>query len=189
MSGSAAENTGNSSEFAAYVARYGIEQRLLQRHRARLLIGLGATAVVVLYNGLHPHAANEFARRMSIAGVICTVHLALCLIALSWWSLRLRRQLLRAQPGNVRDQVWQVVTFVHRWGNALLFIAATGHGVLVLGTLLGLSVFSAHGAMLLMSLVPMLVVLIHGLIEAPTLPRLLAIHDRAAAAWTGRVTN
>jgi len=160
---------------AAFIASHGVDRRLLRHHRMRLLLGLGATVLVVFYNLLHTHATNAMDLRLATARMLVGIHLACCLVALLACTWRLNRQ-LHAQPGSLRDQVWRVASFSHRWGNLLLFLSATGHGVLILGTLLGLNLAAPDGSILILTLVPTMLVVIHGLFEAPTAARLVRIH-------------
>jgi hypothetical protein len=162
-------------EFSAFLARYHIDLVLQKRHFMRLGIGMVASLVVLSYNVFHPHAAAEMRERSNTAEWIILIHLMLCLAIITVYGWRLRRE-LRRQAVTLREQAMRVVNFVHRWGNLLLFLAATGHGVLVLGTMLGLDVFSRDGWMLLISLAPTLLVIIHGVTQVPTVDRLCSIH-------------
>jgi hypothetical protein len=63
----------------------------------------------------------------------------------------------------------------------MLLLAASGHAALVLGTLIGLDVFTRDGRILLASLAPTLLLIIHGLTEIPTREKLITIQATALA--------
>ncbi|MBA3708367.1 MAG: hypothetical protein H0W83_06075 [Planctomycetes bacterium] len=165
------------AEFSAFLERYQVDIALQRRHFMRLAVGLAASLVAVAYNAFHKHAEQGIQERSYTIEWMILIHLVLCLMVILFYGWRLRAG-LRKHAATLREQVLRVVDFVHRWGNLLLFLAATGHGVLVFGTLLGLDVFSHDGRVLLMTLTPTLLVIIHGITQIPTRDRLVSIHDR-----------
>jgi hypothetical protein len=173
------ETRAGHAEFAAFLDRYRIDLALQKRHFMRLAVGLAASLVAVAYNAFHRHAEQALTERSHAVEWLILIHLILCLVVILVYGWRLRAE-LRKHAETIREQVLRVVDFVHRWGNLLLFLAATGHGVLVFGTLLGLDVFSRDGRVLLMALAPTLLVIIHGITQIPTRDRLVSIHDSVA---------
>ncbi|MBA2481993.1 MAG: hypothetical protein H0V44_15110 [Planctomycetes bacterium] len=174
------ERPASHDEFAAFLERYHIDLALQKRHFMRLAVGLTASLAVVAYNAFHRHADQGLNERTNAIEWTILVHLILCLLVILVYGWRLRAQ-LRGHAETMREQVLRVVDFVHRWGNLLLFLAATGHGVLVFGTMLGLDVFSRDGRVLLITLAPTLLVIIHGITQIPTRDRLVSIHDRVVS--------
>lgn len=167
------------AEFAWVIQRYRIDHVLMRRHYLRLGVGLGATVLVVAYNAFHLHASEHLAQRSLVADWLILGFLVGCLGAITVVGLQLRLHLARHAP-TLRLRVMQVVDVVHRWGNLLLFLAALGHAVIILGTLLGLDLMTPPGYVLLAALAPVVLLIIHGLTQVPTLSRLVAIH---AASW------
>jgi hypothetical protein len=168
------------AQFAAIVERYRIDLVLVKRHYLRLAVGLGASLLVIAYNAFHAHATEDIHRRVIIAGWLILAHLLACFLVVAICGWRLRAG-LRRRPATMRASVMQVVDFVHRWGNVMLLLAASGHAALVLGTLIGLDVFTREGRILLASLAPTLLLIIHGLTEIPTREKLLTIQASALA--------
>jgi hypothetical protein len=164
-----------ADEFAAFVDRYRIDHLLLAQHWQRLSLGLAATAAVVAYNLCHRHASDQLPLRGAIGESLVLAYLGACLVAMVLHGLRLRREFHRP-AATLRDQVRQVVNFVSRWGNLLMFLAAAGHFILVIATMLGLDLRSHDGRVLLGTLVPMALVLWHGFSQIPNRARLLALH-------------
>lgn len=162
-------------EFAGLVRRYRIDLLLVKRHFLRLALCLGATLGAIAYNVFHLHAEDRLHERSELAlgMILCYLGVSLAVIGLVGWRLQ---RTLRRQPPTMRQRVMQVVDFVHRWANLLMVLAAIGHGVLMLGTLIGLDVFSSEGRILLATLAPTALVIIHGLTQIPTIDRLCAIH-------------
>jgi hypothetical protein len=178
MNAPEASMSGGLAQFAAIVERYRIDLVLVKRHYLRLAVGLGGSLLVIAYNAFHAHASDRLDERLRVAGWLVLVHLLICFLIVMVYRTRLRRG-LRRQPPTMRGRVMQVVDFVHRSGNLLLLLAATGHAALVLGTLLGLDVFSRHGWVLLVTLAPTVLLIVHGLTQIPTRDRLCAIHATA----------
>jgi hypothetical protein len=172
-------------QFSAFIARYRIDMILLKRHFMRLGLGLFVSLIVTAYNAFHAHADSDLHLRSLTAEWLIIIHLVLCLLAVLVVGWRLRAD-LRRHAATLRERVMQVVDFVHRWGNLLLFLAATGHIVLVFGTLIGLDVFSREGRILLATLAPTLLLMIHGVTQIPTRDRLCSIHDATADASAPR---
>ncbi len=170
-----------SAQFAAFIARYHIDLILVKRHFMRLGLGLFVSLVVTAYNAFHPHADSDLHLRSQAAEWLIIIHLMLCLVVVVVYGWRLRSD-LRRHAETVRERVMQVVDFVHRWGNLLLLLAASGHIVLVMGTLIGLDVFSHEGRVLLATLAPTLLLIIHGITQIPTRDRLASIHAATAPA-------
>jgi hypothetical protein len=165
-----------AGEFAAFVDRYRVDRILSRQHWLRLGLCVVATAAVVAYNVGHRHASEHMQTRFTIAQEVVLAYLVGCLAVMILHGLYLRRQLHR-RAENLHDEVRQVINFVHRWGNLLMFLAATGHLVVVFGTMLGLDLRSQDGRVLLGGLVPSLLVFAHGVIQVPTRARLLALHQ------------
>ena len=67
---------------------------------------------------------------------------------------------------------------MHRRGNVLLVLAATGHALVLIGTEFKLHLFAADGGVLLVALVPTALLLVHGMIQVPTRARLCALYAR-----------
>jgi hypothetical protein len=163
------------AEFAWVIQRYRIDRALMRRHYLRLGVGLVATVLVVAYNAFHPHASSELQQRVYIAACLALAFLmgSLAVLAIGGWRMR---RALAMPSATLRLRVMRVVDFVHRWGNLLLLLTALGHGLLVIGTLLGLDVFAASGCVLVAAFVPLLLLIIHGFTQIPTARRLCEIY-------------
>ena len=166
-------------EFSAFLARYHTDAVLRRVHFARVLMGGIGALGVVLFNLLRLAHVGGYAEDtvIRIATVVCGVHVLACLVTL----LLTRRWLLadlRRQAGSLRDRAWQVAQFVHRRGNVLLVLAATGHALVLIGTEFKLHLFAADGGVLLVALVPTALLLVHGMIQVPTRARLCALYAR-----------
>ena len=166
-------------EFSAFLARYHTDAALRRVHFARVVMGgIGALAVVS-FNLLRlaDVGGDAEASVIRIATMVCGVHVLACLVTL----LLTRRWLLadlRRQAESLRDRAWQVAQFVHRRGNILLVLAATGHGLVLIGTEFKLRLFAADGGVLLVALVPTVLLLLHGFIQVPTRARLCELYAR-----------
>lgn len=164
-------------DFAAFVARYRTDVALRKLHFARLLLGLGGGALVVVFN--YFRIGNQGAEEVvtQTATVVCALHVLGCLVTL---FLARRRFLndFRQQAGTLKDRAWQVAQFVQRRGNILLLLAATGHVLVLIGTEFRLRLFAADGDILLVALIPTLLLIIHGLGEIPTRTRLVRLYER-----------
>lgn len=164
-------------DFADFVARYHTDVALRKLHFARLLLGLGGAALVMVFN--YFRIGNEGAEAVvtQMATVVCALHVLGCLVTL---FLARRRFLndFRQQASTLKDRAWQVAQFVQRRGNILLLLAATGHVLVLIGTEFRLRLFAADGDILLIALIPTLLLIIHGLGEIPTRTRLVRLYER-----------
>ncbi len=167
--------TRGLAEFAWVIQRYRIDHALMRRHYQRLGVGLVATVVVVAYNAFHPRASTDLQGRVFIAACMALAFLigSLAVLAIGGWRMR---HALGKPSATLRLRVMRVVDFVHRWGNLLLLLTAFGHGLLVIGTLLGLDVFTSNGCVLAAAFVPLLLLIIHGFTQIPTARRLCEIY-------------
>jgi hypothetical protein len=166
-----------TEDFAAFVARYHTDVALRKLHFARLFLGLGAAALVVVFNYFRIGERGAEVVVTQVATVICALHVLGCLITL----VLARRRFLadfRQQAVTLRDRVWQIANFVQRRGNVLLVLAATGHVLVVIGTEFRLRMFASDGEVLLVTLIPTLLLIIHGLGEIPTQERLVKLYTR-----------
>ena len=169
-------HAAEAGEFAAFVDRYRIDRWLCRQHWQRVGLGITATAAVVAYNIGHRHAHDQMELRAAIAQSLVLAYLVGCLVAMLLHGWRLRQELHRRAP-SMRDEVRQVINFVHRWGSLLMFLAACGHLVVVFGTMLGLDLRTHDGSVLLWGLLPTAMVVIHGVVQVPTRARLIALYE------------
>lgn len=164
-------------DFADFVSRYHTDVALRKLHFARLFLGIGGAALVMVFNyfRLGNRGAEEIVTH--IATVVCALHVFGCLVTL---FLARRRFLndFRQQAKTLKDRAWQVAYFVQRRGNVLLLLAATGHILVLVGTEFRLRLFASDGDILLIALIPTLLLVIHGLGEIPTRTRLVRLYER-----------
>lgn len=166
-----------TADFAAFVARYHTDVALRKLHFARLFLGLGAAALVVVFNYFRIGDRGAEVVVTQVATVVCALHVLGCLITL----VLARRRFLadfRQHAESLRDRAWKIANFVQRRGNVLLVLAATGHVLVVIGTEFRLRMFAADGDILLVTLIPTLLLVIHGLGEIPTQERLVRLYAR-----------
>jgi hypothetical protein len=167
-------------DFAAFVARYHTDVALRKLHFIRLFMGLGGASLAILFNVLR--LGNQGAEHIvtQVATVVCVLHVVGCFLAL---YLTRRRYLADfARPTTtLKDRAWQVVSFVQRRGNIVLVLAATGHVLVVFGTMFRLRLFADDGGIMLVTFIPTVLFLIHGLSEIPTQQRLVRLYDRLGA--------
>jgi hypothetical protein len=162
-------------EFAAVVMHYHIDRVLIRRHYQRLAMGLGASALVIAYNMFHSHAQQGLQLRTQLAAWLVLAFLVFCLVMLTLSAMR-EQTSLRRPAATIRLRVMQVVDVVHRSGNLMLLLTAIGHGVLIIGTLIGLDLYSREGRVLIGALAPVILLCAHGLTQIPTCQRLCKIY-------------
>jgi hypothetical protein len=162
-------------EFLAFLDRHQTDVALRKLHYLRLIMGMIGAGAVIIFNVLRitPPGAEEVVTQ--VATVVCTAYVLACLTTLVLMRRRFVAD-LRRQAASLRERVWQVANFIHRQGNILLLLAATGQAVVLLGTEFRLRLFGADGAVLSICLVPSLLLLVHGLGDIPTRHRLQRLY-------------
>ena len=171
-------STANGVEaFAAFITRYHTDATLRRLHFARLLMGVGGALAAVLFNLFRLSGPGADETVSQVATVVCTLHVVACLITLFLARQRFLAD-IRRHAESLKDRAWQVAQFVQRRGNVLLILAATGHILVVIGTVFRLRLFAPDGGVLLVALVPSLLLLLHGLGEIPTRERLVRLYAR-----------
>ena len=170
--------------FAAVIAHYHIDQVLMRRHYLRIAVGLTASAGVIAYNIFHAHAASDLDLRRQVGSWLVMAFLVFCVVAMSVSYLREQAR-LRQPCATLRLRVMQVVDVVHHSGNLMLVLTAIGHGVVVIGTLIGLDLYSREGRVLIGALLPVVLLCVHGLTQIPTSQKLCAIYASIMSPSTG----
>ena len=171
----------SSENFAAFVTRYHTDVALRKLHFARLFLGLGGAALVVVFNYFRLGSQGAEHIVTQTATVICALHVLGCLVTLfiarRWFVADFNRD-----AATLKDRAWKIAQFIQRRGNILLVLAATGHVLVLIGTEFRLRLFADDGGILLVTLIPTLLLIIHGLSEVPTQARLVRLYERLGAS-------